>query len=331
MGGDFAPRNEVAGAVDALEESQNRFCLLLVGQKDRIENELHSLRRHAPEADLGGALRIVHAGEVIEMQDSPTAALKSKKDSSLGVGLTLHHEGKAQAFVSAGNTGAVLSASTLILGRIHGVSRPTIGALIPTEKSPCLLVDAGANVDCRPRHLLEFGIMGSMYVTSMLGKPRPTVGLLNVGEEASKGNEVSKEAYSLFKNSKLSFAGNIEGRDILRGTIDVAVCDGFVGNILLKFGESIPSFFKAHFTRYALRNPLNRVIALFARNGLRSVMRELDYQEHGGVPLLGVRGVSIIGHGRSTPKAITNMIFRAEEMVKRRVNEGIQNAIAQYA
>jgi glycerol-3-phosphate acyltransferase PlsX len=328
MGGDYAPSVVVDGALHALRERPGRFSVTLVGQRDKIDGEL---RKHSRQGVAGGTCTVVHASEVIEMHDTPTAALKTKRDSSIGVGLTLHREGKANAFVSAGNTGAVLSASTLILGRIPGVGRPTIGALIPTAQDPCLLVDAGTNVDCRPRHLLEFAVMGSMYIAAMLGKANPAVGLLNIGEEENKGNETVQEAFGLLKNSKLNFSGNVEGRDVLKGNVDVVVCDGFVGNILLKFGESVPAFFKAKFTSFASASLPRKLIALVARNGLRSVMKELDYQEHGGVPLLGVNGVAIIGHGGSTPKAIKNMIFRAEEMVLRKVNQRIQNEMQRYS
>jgi phosphate acyltransferase len=325
MGGDFAPAHVVAGALKAIEESHGRFTLLLVGQEERIREEIRKLR----PGDSAGtpSWTVVDAREVIGMDESPNAALKSKKNSSITVGVTMHREGSADAFVSAGNTGAVMSASTLILGRIKGVGRPTIGALIPTDTGTCLLVDAGANVDCRPRHLLEFAVMGSIYVSSMLGKSNPSVGLLNIGEEDTKGNEVSLETFELLRKSTLNFTGNIEGRDILRGKVDVVVCDGFIGNILLKFGESIPSFFRAKFAKFAARGVGNKLVVLLARRGLRTIMKELDYQEHGGVPLLGVNGVSIIGHGGSTPKAIKNMIYRAEEMVMHKVNLHIQEAM----
>lgn len=329
MGGDFAPANEVRGAADALAERPGRFSVVLVGQQDRVDEELRKLEaeRHTfPRKHLS----IVHAPEVISMEDGPTAALRTKKQSSITVGLELQKNGKAQAFVSAGNTGAVLSASTLILGRVEGVGRPTIGALVPTVKSPCFLVDAGANVDCKPRHLFEFGVMGTIYMSALANVSSPRVGLLNVGEEESKGNEAVQESYRLLKESRLNFVGNVEGRDVLKGEVDVIVCDGFAGNILLKFGESIPAFFKSKFTAFAARGIRNKFIALIARNGLRGVMKELDYQEHGGVPLLGVNGVTIIGHGRSTPKAIKNMIFRAEEMVLKDVNGQIKKALEQY-
>jgi len=204
------------------------------------------------------------------------------------------------------------------------VGRPTIGTLFPTAGAPCLLLDAGASVDCRPRHLFEFAVMGAAYMATVRGIARPRVGLVNIGEEEGKGNEAAQEAYQLLRASTLEFVGNIEGRDILRGTVDVAVCDGFVGNILLKFGESVPQFLKARFTDYARRSIRGRVTALLARSGLRSVLRDLDYQHHGGVPLLGVNGVSIIGHGGSTPLAFMNMILRAEELVRKRLPSAIQ-------
>jgi len=327
MGGDFAPASVVTGALEAVREARGRFSVILVGQREKIQAELAKNRDLAEREEVRKHLSIEQADDVIEMHDSPTAALKSKRQSSIGVGLRLQREKKAHAFVSAGNTGAVLSASTLILGRLKHVGRPTIGALIPTAKSPALLVDAGANVDCRAKHLLEFGLMGSIYVSSMLGKTDPAVGLLNIGEEGSKGNAATAEAYGLLKESKLNFVGNVEGRDLLKGDVDVIVCDGFVGNILLKFGESIPAFFKAKVTRLAEQSVRQKLIALLARGTLRGVMKELDYQEHGGVPLLGVDGVSIIGHGRSTPKAIKNMIFRAEETAVRQVPHRIEQAM----
>jgi glycerol-3-phosphate acyltransferase PlsX len=321
MGGDYAPGNVVAGALQALQASGGDFHIALVGQEDRVEQEFRTLGAR-PEG-----CSVVHASQVITMSDSPTAALKAKKDSSIAVGLNLHREGKADAFVSAGNTGAVLSASTLILGRLEGVGRPTIGALIPTEGSPCLMLDAGANVDCRPQHLYEFGLMGSIYMRAIHGIESPRVGLLNVGEEESKGNEAAQEAWRLLNRGPLRFIGNVEGRDILRGTVDVVVCDGFVGNILLKFGESIPRFLKSRFKAFAQRSPVNLLVGIIARRGMRGVLKELDYQEHGGVPVLGVNGVSVIGHGGSTARAFKNMILRASELVRKRLHVQIQEQL----
>jgi phosphate acyltransferase len=322
MGGDFAPAHVVSGAMEALGESGGRISVILVGDEKRIRSELDTLNSRSGEKP-----EIHHASEVVEMHDSPNTALKAKRDSSIAVGLTLHREKKADAFVSAGNTGAVLSASTLILGRLKGVARPTIGALFPTESSPCFVVDAGANVDCKPRHLFEFAVMGSVYVSSLVGKNEPTIGLLSIGEEDTKGNEVTIETLEMLRKSRLNFVGNVEGRDILKGKVDVAVCDGFVGNILLKFGESVPGFLKSRLREFAAQGIMQKIRLLVAQGGLRSVLKNLDYQEYGGVPLLGVNGVSIIGHGGSTPKAIKNMILRAEEMVRWNIDKKIQSAM----
>jgi len=322
MGGDFAPVNEIEGSIQALRENEGRFEIILVGKEDRVRAELS---RHRTA---GLPISVVNASEVITMEDSPTAALKQKRNSSLAVGMNLHKEGKAHAFVSAGNTGAVLSASTLILGRIKGVSRPTIGAFFPSENGVCLLVDAGTNVDCRPNHLYEFAVMGAIYATRIFRYDNPAVGLLNVGEEESKGNEVARDAYKLLKNSPLNFQGNVEGRDILKGKVRVVVCDGFVGNAILKFGESVPSFLKAKLLANAERSILRKGILGLVKGALKAVFKEMDYEEHGGVPVLGVNGVSIIGHGKSTPKAIKNMILKAAEVAAADLNRHIEQMLA---
>ncbi|HEV8538503.1 MAG TPA: phosphate acyltransferase PlsX [Bacteroidota bacterium] len=322
VGGDFAPRNVIAGSLDALREANNRFEVLFVGPERLIASELNSAQHN------GLTYGVIDAPEVIDMHDSATAALREKKNSSISIGMTLHKEGKADAFVSAGHSGAVMSASTLILGRIEGVGRPTIGAFFPSERGVCLLLDAGANVDCRPQHLYEFAVMGSIYCGQMFGIQNPTVGLLSIGEEPSKGNEVVKETHKLLSQSKLNFIGNVEGRDILQGKAQVVVCDGFVGNIILKFGESVPSFFKNKLKQYTEKSVFGKLIGLMMRNTLRSAFKSMDYEEHGGVPVLGVNGVSIIGHGKSSPKAIKNMVLKAEEVVKKRINFKIQEALA---
>jgi glycerol-3-phosphate acyltransferase PlsX len=322
MGGDFAPARELEGAVEAARLSGDRFEIILVGDESQIRNEL---RRMGAESM---SFQIVPSSQVITMEDSPTAALKQKKDSSLAVGMRLHQEGKADAFVSAGNTGAVLSASTLILGRVKGVSRPTIGTFLPAETGVCLLLDAGTNVDCRARHLYEFGVMGSIYFSKIRGKERPTVALLNVGEEKKKGTEVVLEAYRMLSAGAVNFIGNVEGRDLLSAKADVVVCDGFVGNIVLKFGESVPSFLKSRLRRFAQENILNKMIVGIARNSLRSALRDLDPNEEGGVPVLGVNGVSIIGHGSSSARGIRNMILRAVEVAAAQLNRHIESALA---
>ncbi len=322
MGGDFAPANEVAGAVQALRESSNAFEVVLVGREHEIREHLQHQR-----AD-GLALSVVHAEEVIGMDDSPTAALKQKKNSSLAIGMTLHKEGKADGFASAGNTGAVLSAATLILGRVKGVSRPTIGAFFPSESGVCLVVDAGTNVDCRPQHLFEFAVMGSIYAKQIFKYENPKVGLLNVGEERVKGTEIVQEAYKLLEGSTLNFIGNVEGRDILKGKAQVVVCDGFVGNVVLKFGESVPTFLKSRLKQYASGNIFRSLLIALARGSLKNSLKDMDYEEFGGVPVLGVNGVTIIGHGKSTPKAIKNMIFKAVEVATSKLNTRIEEAMA---
>ncbi|MEK7748654.1 MAG: phosphate acyltransferase PlsX [Bacteroidota bacterium] len=323
MGGDFAPANEVAGTVQALRETHSAFEAILVGKEGEVQEQLtkHSVA--------GLPITVVNAAEVITMEDSPTAAVKQKKDSSLAAGMRLHLEGKADAFVSAGNTGAVLSASTLILGRVKGVGRPTIGAFFPSEQGVCLLVDAGTNVDCRAQHLYEFAVMGSIYVQEILKIGNPTVGLLNVGEEKKKGTEIVQEAHRLLEASKLNFVGNVEGRDILKGKVNVVVCDGFVGNVLLKFGESVPSFLKSRLKRYASGRVFRTLMVALMRGPLRTSLKDMDYEEHGGVPVLGVNGVTIIGHGSSSPKAIKNMILKAVEVAKSQINKRIEEALAQ--
>ena len=322
MGGDFAPANAVAGALDALRETDNRFRVILVGPEKTVLETLATLDHRNLSYDL------LHAPQVIDMHDDAMAAVKQKKDSSIALGILAQKEGRADAFVSAGHTGAVMSASTLILGRLEGVSRPTIGAFLPTEKGVSLLLDAGANVDCKPQHLLEFAIMGSSYSQKMFHIEHPTVGLLSIGEEESKGNTLTWETSKLLSGSKLRFIGNVEGGDIMKGKADVVVCDGFVGNIVLKFAESVLDFLKWKFRDYASKN-LSRKIRVWMMYGtLKKILQDFDYQEYGGVPLLGVNGVSIIGHGKSTSKAIKNMILKAEEMVLKNINQSIRESLA---
>jgi glycerol-3-phosphate acyltransferase PlsX len=325
MGGDYAPENTVAGALEALQETRNRFSVILVGREDAIKKVL---RKHRINGEVHS---VVNASEVITFDDIPTVALKTKKQSSIVVGMNLHKEGKVDAFVSAGNTGAVLSASTLILGRIDGVGRPTIGTFLPSERGMCILLDAGANLDCRPHHLLEFAIMGSIYARHVLHYEKPTVGLLNVGEEASKGGGQLQEAFRLLSRSRLNFIGNVEGGDILQGRAQVVVCDGFVGNVVLKFGESVIELVRKRLKEQAHEGLLKKLRARIAYGSLKTMMRDFDYQEYGGVPVLGVQGVCIIGHGQSTAKAVRNMILRAEEMVVRNINGQIRSALRALA
>ncbi len=321
MGGDFAPGNVIAGAVNALRETNNRFEIALVGVESIIYDQLQSYQAERLQ------YKIIDASQVIDMHDTATASLKQKRDSSISVGVTLLKEGKTDAFVSAGHSGAVMSAATLILGRVEGISRPTIGAFFPSEKGVCLLLDAGANVDCKPQHLYEFALMGSIYTHEMFQISDPKVGLLSIGEEESKGNEVVKESHKLLNQSKLNFIGNVEGRDILSGKADVVICDGFIGNIILKFAESVPGFLKIKVKQATAKSIFTKSLGLLLKKTLRTALKSMDYEEYGGVPVLGVNGVTIIGHGKSTPKAIKNMILRAEEMARKRINNRIKEAI----
>ncbi len=325
MGGDFAPAHEVLGAIDCLRESNNRFHVVLVGDEEKINAELE---KHSAA---GLDFSIAHAPDVIDMHDSPVVAIKTKPNSSLVKGMTMHKEHRVDAFVSPGNTGAVTAASTLILGRIPGVSRPTVAAIFPSENGPTLIVDAGAVSDCKPHFLFEFGVMGSIYSEYIFKKKNPRVGLLNIGEEESKGNELAKEAFKYIseRKDKLNFVGNIEGRDILNGRVDVVVCDGFVGNVLLKFAESIPGYLKYQFKKFADKSIIKKLMIGALRGSLKEIFKDMDYTEHGGIPLLGVNGVTIIGHGGSPPKAIKNMLFRAEEMVQFGINKHIQEQLQQ--
>ncbi len=320
MGGDFAPEATVRGALECVGDARCNFSIVLYGDEGKIA----PLLAQAPSTP---RISIRHTSEIIEMQDSATSAIKSKKDSSIIRGIEAHRDGEVQAFISAGNTGAVMAASTLILGRLQGILRPTIGTFIPSQRGRSFVIDAGANVDSKAQHLVQFGVMGSIFAKLVTGIDAPTVGLLNVGEEQGKGYDVINEAERLLRQAPINFIGNIEGGDILKGKVDVAVCDGFIGNIILKFAESVPPLLKNKFRVYADEGFFKKLwIGMFA-NTMRGMLKDWDYQEYGGVPLLGVRGTSIIGHGKSSPKAIRNMIFRAKEMIDGRIFQHIEQSI----
>lgn len=309
MGGDTAPQAEIAGALQALKTLPDGFLIQLVGRSDVINSELAKY----PDADRS-RLEIHEAAEVIGMAEKPLAAVRSKRKSSIVVGLGLQKAGASDAFVSAGNTGALLAASTLLLGLHDGVERATVATLFPTGNQPVLVLDGGANVDCSPRELVGFAYLGSVYMRDVLRRPSPTVGLLNVGEEEEKGNAISREANSLLRRSpRLHYIGNIEGRDIVAGhhkfgVVDVVVCDGFVGNVILKFYESVAHLF--------VNLVQERAPDVLGRPEIKELFRILDYSEYGGAPLLGVKGISIICHGASTPNAIKNAIRVAVQSVE---------------
>jgi len=321
MGGDRAPEVLVQGAIQALKDYREGLEIILVGRKDALERELEkygSDRR----------ISIVHASEVISMEDKPTVALRSKKDSSISVAMRLQKNGLADAVVSAGSTGATMATSFMELGKLRGVGRPAIAVTFPCAyRRYCTVLDVGANSECRPENLYQFGVMGSLYVSRALGIENPEVGLLSIGEEKSKGNPTIVEAHKLLANSNLNFIGNIEGKDILAGAADVVVCDGFVGNIILKFTESIIHFLiatgKDKFTS-SLRRKIGTFLLMPA---FEEVRRDMDYQEYGGAPLLGINGVTVICHGRSSPKAIRSAIRVAKEMVEGRVNDHIKEQV----
>lgn len=323
MGGDNAPLVTVRGASQALKENQNRFDILLVGKKFEIERIIKEENLQFPPQN------IIDASEVIAMDDVPTTALKSK-DSSMAVCVDLINQGKAHAFVSAGNTGAVMALATIRLGRIEGINRPALGTIVPTLKNKCLVLDVGANVDTKPSNLFEFAVMGSVYMQEIFGVNNPRIGLLSVGEEDSKGNEVTLAANKILRNSKLNFYGNVEGRDVLKGDVDVIVCDGFVGNVVLKFAEGFLHFLVKKLRESAEESFINKLKIGISKGVLKDILKVFDYQEYGGVPLFGIKGITIIGHGSSSELAIKNMIFRAYETYEHRIVDRIREAIQRF-
>lgn len=323
MGGDYAPENAVKGAFLALKEDPS-IELFFTGDKIKIKEVLVRFNLEFDNKF------IIHTSETIEMGDSPTSSLKSKPDSSIVVGAKKVKDGEAHAFVSAGNTGAMMAASTLIMGRLEGVGRPTIGATFPAATGQCTVFDVGASVDSKPKHLLEYALMGSIFVEEIYGIENPKVGLLSVGEEESKGNQTTIAAFDLLKNSNLNFLGNVEGRDILNGKVDLVVCDGYTGNILLKFGESMLNLLKVKMKDYSEVSLWNKIKILLSKGTLKDVLKGFDYQRFGGVPLLGVNGISIIGHGSSSVLAMKNMVLRAKEMYDKDILHKLEQSIKVY-
>lgn len=321
MGGDFAPVNEIMGIIQAASERKNDVCFYLLGDENLISDEL---KKHNIQ---GLTFEIVHTEQVVAMKDEPTEVLKYKQNSSLYKGIELIKTKVADAFLSAGNTGAVMACSTILLGRVEGVSRPTIGSLFPTiQNKPAFILDVGANAEVRPKFLMEFGIMGSIFMKNVFNIPKPKIGLLNIGEEESKGTELQKESYKMMKSIP-GFIGNVEGRDIFTGEADVIITDGFTGNVVLKFAESINTTLKAKIKQYAEKSFINKFKTATMVPVLKEILKEFDYQEYGGVPLLGVNGNVVIGHGKSTPKAFKSMINRAIDLIDYDINKEIQNAL----
>ena len=317
MGGDFAPQATVSGALLALAELDSSHTVQLVGPTATIEAELANHAKDANFAKHRERLEIVEAPEVIAMSEKPGSAIRGKPNSSMVVGLKLQAGGKSDAFVSAGNTGAQMAASVIVL-RLHtGLKRPAIATVFPTARQPIVVLDSGANVDCGAEELAQFAQLGAIYAEDILGRTNPAIGLLNIGEESEKGNAAAKDAHRLLLTAGLNFIGNVEGRDLPggscdRGPFDVVVCDGFVGNVVLKFYEAVAPF----------------IIGTLKKAGvdeqqLGSALKHLDYSQYGGAPLLGVKGISVISHGKSSPKALKNAINVAARAVESRMDEHI--------
>src|SRR5689334_1071159 len=318
MGSDHAPAVEVDGAVQAA--AQYGVSIVLVGQEDRIRE---TLARHDTS---GLSIDVVHASEVITMDDAAATAVRRKRDSSIRVAVRLMRDGMASGVVSAGNTGAVMATSKLVMGTLPVVDRPALSTVLPTQKGkPAILLDVGANVDCKPFHLEQFAIMGDIYSRAIFGIRRPRVGLLSIGEEDSKGNEVTKEAFKSLKQAPINFIGNVEGRDIFKGEVDVIVCDGFTGNVALKLSEGLIETFTAMLGQELRKTIQAQVGYVLAKRAFTDFRRRLDYSEYGGAPLLGINGITIVCHGRSNANAIKNAIRVANEFCKHNVNSAIDS------
>jgi glycerol-3-phosphate acyltransferase PlsX len=320
MGGDHAPEVAVEGGVMAAREYG--IEVVLVGPQEVVEAEL------AKHDTAGLSLPVVHASQVIEMTDEPSMAARKKKDSSMVVGMKLVKNGQADAFTTAGNSGGALAAALFRLGRVKGIKRPALSTVFPTRKGLCFISDVGANTDCKPIYLLQFGIMGSAYAERVLGIPNPRVGIVSTGEEEGKGSILVKETFKLLKESDLNFIGNVEGKDIPAGLADVVVTDGFSGNVAIKLAEGVASLLMRVMEEEIKKRPTAVLGALLAKSALREVKSRLDYSEYGGAPLLGVDGVVIIGHGRSNAKAIKNMVRVGKEAVEKGMLEAIKEGIA---
>jgi len=322
MGGDLAPQVIIQGALDALNNSSDDLKIILVGDQEKINSFV--------ESTLPKQISIHHASEIVTMDDDGSKVFKSKPDSSIVQGLKLVKENHANAFISAGHTGAVMATSLFLLGRIPHVKRPCLGVYIKTQTGGKILCDVGANPDANPAQLLQFGIMASVYLDHVEGVNKPQIGLINIGEEPTKGSELYKDAYKLFKNELPNFIGNVESRNLFDCKANVLVCDGFVGNILIKFAEGWINTFSN-----LIKNKINdkityKIGAGLIKPALEEIKNQYDYEEHGGTPLLGVNGIVIVSHGSSTPKAIMNSIFVAQESIKQNLIQDISRGIDEH-
>jgi phosphate acyltransferase len=325
MGSDRAPKPEIEGAIQAARRFE--IPVTLVGQEETLRAELS---RHSGADSL--PISVVHASEVITMDDKAVQAVRAKRDSSMRVGLRLVREGQASAFISAGNTGAAMATAKMVLGGLPGVDRPALVAVIPTAiRTISTLLDVGANVDCKSHNLEQFAVMGEIYFRSMFGTPRPRVGILSIGEEESKGNELTREAFVLLKRLPINFIGNVEGRDLYSGKVDVIVADGFVGNVALKTSEGVANLVRATLKETLAATITRQVGYLLSRSAFSDFKKRLDHTEYGGAPLLGVKGACFVTHGSSNANAIKNAIRVAAEFVERRINETIERELTRTA
>lgn len=315
MGGDNAPQSIVEGALQAAEEYGTE--IVLVGDSDKIEAEFKRLKRKHPK------ISVHHCSDVIGMDEAAATSVRRKKDASICVAVDLVKAGEADAIVSAGHTGAAVAATTLKLRLLDGIDRPGIGITFPTLHGPSFLIDVGANIDCKPLHYYQYACMGDVYYRYILNKKNPTIGILNIGEEEGKGIESIREAHTLLKKSRLNFVGNVEGRDIFNGKVDVIVSDGFVGNVVLKVSESIAEVIGQMIKKNLKKNYFTMMGALLTKSAFKALKKEVDYAEYGGTPLLGIKGTCIICHGSSNPKAIKNAIRVAVESVQKKINQHI--------
>ncbi|MEA2569431.1 MAG: phosphate acyltransferase [Acidobacteriota bacterium] len=322
MGGDHAPREIVKGALLAAAEHPGE--ILLVGKEEVLRAELVAL-----EASLPSNVTIVDAREVVEMDDTAVAPLRRKRNSSIRICANLVAEGRADAFVSAGNTGAAWTSARVVMGMIEGVERPALAAILPNQKGHTLLLDVGANVDSKPNNLREFAVMGHFYAQMVFGIAEPRVGLLSIGEEEGKGNELTKETYRVMRETGLNFIGNAEGRDVFNGNCDVVVADGFTGNVVLKAGEALGEFVSRTLREEMTKSFTRKIGALLSRSAFEGLKKRMDYSEYGGAPLLGVKGGCIVCHGRSNAKAIKNAVRVARDFAVNRIDAKIQTKIGE--
>lgn len=326
MGGDFAPREVVTGAVRAAVD--HGVSILLVGDVERIQRELAE-HDDAGQAEAGGRIELVHAEEVVEMDEAAITPIRRKKKSSVRLCADLVRDGRAEAMVSAGNTGAAMIAAKMVIGTIPGVHRPALAAEFPNPRGRTVVLDVGANVDTKPSHLREFAVMGHFYAQEVHRIPFPKIGLMSIGEEESKGTDLTREVFRVLKETGLNFIGNVEGQDAFNGAADVIVCDGFVGNVLLKSAEAVAELIKTMLREELDKSPLRSLGGWLARPAFDNLSRRTDYREYGAAPLLGLRGGCLVAHGRSNATAMMNSILRARELAAADVHSKIRDKVAQ--